>query len=151
MNGSKNTDMTREIKFRIWNTKEKYIEDLSRPWAVLDNKVWDLRNGNELRDVKLLEFTNFEDNNGKDIFEGDIIRRYTYDGDIEWGYVVYCTCLGGFDLNMVLTTEEFDQFQIVECPTEAFEDCEVIGNIYENPEILDLELDEWDRLNGKNI
>jgi len=146
--------MTREIKFRIWDKK-------THKWLLTSEMVFLIRTDTNYLDLSNLrtdspnysdelivsEFTNFEDNNGKDIFEGDIIRRYTYDGDIEWGYVAYSTCLGGVNLNMVLTTEEFEQFQITECPAEAFEDCEVIGNIYENPEILDLELDEWDRLN----
>ena len=80
------------------------------------------------------QYIGLKDKKECEIYEGDIIRRYTHRGNIEWGYVYWDDI--SFEVKRLLTTEEINQFEWIGWPGEYFDDCEVIGNIYENPEIL---------------
>jgi len=71
----------REIKFRVWYKKERFMEDLTWPFAIIDNEqVFDLRTGRELSsDVEILQYTESKDKNGKEIYEGDIVSGWVPD------------------------------------------------------------------------
>lgn len=71
----------------------------------------------------ICQFTGLKDKNGKEIYEEDILR--TQRGD--WGVVKYKAPYFG------LTVSET---QISLYNKEWIEDCEIIGNIYQNPELL---------------
>jgi len=84
----------------------------------------------------LLQFTGLLDKHGKEIYVEDIVKTDNREGVHK--FVVkyenyYCGSLGAF----VFDTEE--DVSSVHC--EATECCEVIGNIYENPELY-LETEE---------
>lgn len=108
----------REIKFRALvenkQTKERHWEyyyTLCEPaWLDCYRVI-----------VRDLEFVGLRDKNGKEMYEGDIINQgegYSYQiGKIKFGDgKFYCTV--GMDWGEIETT------------------CEIIGNIYENPELL---------------
>lgn len=70
-------------------------------------------------------FTGLTDRNGVKIFEGDIVR-YGQRGKVE-----YNSGSAQFTLNFTNSTYEgFDKI--------PFCDCEVLGNIYDNPELLEV-------------
>lgn len=73
------------------------------------------------------QYTGFVDKKGKKIFEGDIVSIYNSKAflfAVEWNnqYVLKCTTNGVSDniLNVI----------------ESSEDVEVVGNIYDNPELI---------------
>ena len=130
--------MKRKIKFRVWsNQLSKWITDyvitdynLS---AVTINHIF---NHTELdnEDIIFQQFTGLEDKNGKDIYEGDIIQQLSFedwgddDGDIlnrDVQFKTYDTSYGFYESGWY-----FGAYGKIE------KDCEVIGNIFENPELL---------------
>jgi hypothetical protein len=107
----------REIKFRAWDGDKKIItqpQDLSccrSSWSWLG-----------LKDMPLMQYTGLKDKNGKEIYEGDIcfidnIQNF----EVIWSRI-------GFWFKR----EDGELFVLT--PQNAW--IEVIGNIYENPELL---------------
>jgi len=120
---------TKEIKFRAWdkNRKEMLYSDGDDPNKILIN--WDFRN-NHWKAVRakdrfvlgkansiLMQYTGLKDKNGKEIYEGDIIKG-------EW-----------IDLYTGLTKEKISVITDIRAIPDYI-NCEIIGNIYENPELL---------------
>lgn len=73
------------------------------------------------------QYTGFVDKKGKKIFEGDIVSIYNSKAflfAVEWNnqYVLKCTSNGVSD----------NILNVIESP----EDVEVVGNIYDNPELI---------------
>ena len=104
----------REIKFQVWNKKRKvmYFEELGRdPDGTLIRR----------------QYTGLKDKNGKDIYEGDIVQDQEGKHSVEW-----CEQEMGFRLFNVFFYKNDPGFPNV----ILWIDLEVIGNIYENPELL---------------
>jgi uncharacterized phage protein (TIGR01671 family) len=120
--------MNREIKFRAWHKK---LKSLHKVWVVdFQNKklqmwadtpeetgeqAWD-----SFEDVELMQYTGLKDRNGKEIYEGDILKYHSnsrLSDPIEFPK----------DYSWLKARTENSHWQ-----TEV----EVIGNIYENPELL---------------
>jgi len=79
--------------------------------------------GNQERGVILIQYTGLKDKNGKEIYEGDVIKRseVNYAHEVIFKDAAFCR-------------QRIDDKAIgsLEWP----QDFEVIGNIYENPELL---------------
>ena len=134
----------REFKFRAWIKKEKRMDDVNfinfaaqfvgkwecrKPHADLLNYKDEVttRRGKlcNLEDVELMQYTGLKDKNGKEIYEGDIVK---ISDDI------YC---------QVMWFDKFASFFLINEIGEAYKmsfvhNYEVIGNIYENPELLEV-------------
>jgi len=124
---------TREIKFRAWDKKRKIILDVGRiEWTkrLSIDEVWCAGDmGSLLReDADLMQYTGLKDMKGKEIYEGDIVKSNL------------CSSIGviGWD-NEVGSWFYLWQDGIKTYPRENYDvlDEEVIGNIYENPEIME--------------
>lgn len=79
------------------------------------------------------QYTGIKDKNGKKIFEGDIVRAH-YDGEYERIYQVMFYN-GGYKLKSKDCYTVYDYSIHDEHP-----DFEVIGNIYDNPELKENEI-----------
>ncbi len=146
--------MKREIKFRAWDKTAKAMVIIAPPHKFLAPKssknlsleVVDFQNGSGGDEYELMQYTGLKDRNGTEIYEGDIIKNTnktlitSLDDDklylVEWqngeydetdSLAKWLRYKPGFIFKkihegMVLI---FEQYQI-----------EVIGNIFENPELL---------------
>jgi uncharacterized phage protein (TIGR01671 family) len=143
--------MKREIKFRAWDVKNQQMIAptesglsiemyLDGSFAVMqlneDNGKWYDREGD---DFELMQYTGLKDKNGVEIYEGDIIK-ITWQTYSTGGYFqsddAYCehehiTTVEYNKLAFVFKSKNEKVFMI---PKKS--DIEVIGNIYENPELL---------------
>jgi len=83
-----------------------------------------------------LQFTGLTDKNGKEIYEGDILdfTFFTYVGiEIEE------TKRGVIEFNglaFVFKVQNEEDYELVNLNFDSESDCEVIGNIHENPELI---------------
>ena len=153
--------MNNRFKFRVWSKKyNKFIEDNRYPigsdyqliitqsgtliklglgdfeddcedsysWATFDNYE---------QDCIVMQCTGLKDKNGKLIYEGDILGG-TY-GNL---YVHYCDSCKQFqlkasDYGCIACEGDVHWYEVVESEDEN--ELEVVGNIYQNPELLEVE------------
>ncbi|WP_176397926.1 YopX family protein [Bacillus cereus] len=113
-------------QFRVWNLMSKKMME----WGeIFDLPAWEIFPGTpEQRAFNVMQYTGLKDKDGKDIYEGDIVRisghpfqgSINIDGIYEVGYnELMELCCGGWYLHRMRHWAE------------------VIGNIYENPELLE--------------
>ncbi|WP_052098090.1 YopX family protein [Paenibacillus stellifer] len=134
--------MSREIKFRAWLKKERRMLDkvnLTFPGAEMVIQWYDslddyyagsLSDCGE-RDVEVMQYTGLKDRNGREIYEGDILRDRASHDEIYYYKVIWSKSNACFYFQDYFADHErFGGEDIEWSQTEA------IGNIYENPELL---------------
>ena len=114
----------REIKFRAWNTTTRgylYTGDWKGKFK-LSNLFTYTEDTPDVYEVE--QFTGLHDKNGKEVYEGDIVKSIDSDFNrvIKWS-----------DITPSFTMQR-DDFK--ECVWYNEKYCEVIGNIHENPELI---------------
>ncbi len=113
----------REIKFRAWDAEEKnfiYFDALEGLLSECDETYRQRCVG------KFEQFTGLHDKNGKEIYEGDLIK-YGSDAPLEVIYRESCFCYNQKS-RYISRLQIFDNINKIE----------VIGNIHENPELLEV-------------
>lgn len=127
----------REIKFRAWTTESKEMlydvgiegievsifDEESGDWQILGDR----EENSMLQHCILMQYTGLKDKNGKEIYEGDIVRWYPQRRKNHIDVVIkYLDYWARFD---------FGDWYELDFPNTDKESL-VIGNIYENPELL---------------
>jgi hypothetical protein len=110
----------REIKFRAWDKKNKKMFHRLHLATHLEEYLDDF-------DYEVMQFTGLKDKEGKEIYEGDIVRfseHYCGDSTIEEQVKVIKWDINGYTDDLLVGSYNAPNW------------CEVIGNIYQNPELL---------------
>lgn len=127
----------REIKFKIYDKelKETHIEELQDLceddyWYDGETDIWSmLYDGTHKQERFVISlYTGLKDKNGVEIYEGDIVG----DKNIKWR-VKWNVHRMGFSLYPI-TEQIYDEMPINVEEKLGFE---ILGNIYENPELLE--------------
>lgn len=144
-------EMNRTIKFRAWDKKEeKFDYDM---FVDFEGDVWyyaeinydtpntEIDYNNSENRYELMQYTGFKDKNGTEIYEGDIVRLYDIwdelTGGREKGKQRICRVeYVGSGFLVVQGDEEGYERDLFMAKIND-DDLEVIGNIYENPELLE--------------
>ncbi len=105
----------REIKFRAWDkSRNVMVNDVSTGTITIWNSFDNV--SSEAKDCDFMQYTGLKDKNGKEIYEGDIVQ-FRDEGKKEYS----------------------SNIQEVTMHTGCYwsiTDWTIIGNIYENPELL---------------
>lgn len=151
--------MEREIKFRAWNKTHNYMDtefcihadghlyqDAQNTYDTPNEEI-----ESAYEELVVMQFTGLFDQNGTEIYEGDIMRMLYPDWPSQTDYsisleeyiksissigvVIFNLDLGCFNVKFGLDkygSEELGDFRVGRHGHK-----EVIGNIYENPELLE--------------
>jgi len=120
--------LPREIKFRIWHAvKQIMLEGSIQYWfkAVSESGRDPFQSG-----IEIMQYTGLKDENGREIYEGDIVKNKTCTENV-------------FNKAEIFFEDGKFQAKASGCnmcdeylSNGLFNVFEIIGNIYENPELL---------------
>lgn len=139
----------RKHKYRVWTGSKMLEVDHNRVEGeyalMLDREGWSLwswlgphtlaSTNNRIAwfkdpNARLLEYTGLKDRHGKEIYEGDIVQftafKVTMRQEVSWGAIFHETQMGD--------THSGAGFEIMDLSDPST--CEVIGNRYQNPELI---------------
>lgn len=127
--------MERQIKFRAWDNQAKKMSSTFNPLEGEKPTIY----GEAIysSDAVYMQFAGLQDINGKDIYDGDIAREWLVD-TVEpeggfWNYYEIKFEKGCFVCKEIgFTYENEEPTNLHKCANEIA----IIGNIYENPELL---------------
>lgn len=124
-------------KYRAWNksTKVMYDDgdivsiDIEKSQIYVKTPFFEQLSCYNFRDIDLMQSTGFTDNDGKDIFRGDIV---TSRGGLFKGVVSLRQDLGVYVINLI----GYNHFERL---CNVADSTHIIGNIWENPDLLEVD------------
>ena len=121
--------MSREIKFRAWDYTQNKMREVTSILSVCDGSwsvSYDDENYIDSDNIELMQYTGLKDCKGKEIYEGDILVGEHISFKVKVEYVN-----GAFE-----TESSIGHYHLL----SEFSRCTIIGNIYENSNLLDKEV-----------
>ena len=123
----------REIKFRAWDQRDKKM-------FTHESDILGFRPDRFV----LQQFTGLSDKDGKEVYEGDVLNQTWPDGKTVHGFVRWDDDNARFSIRNIVSGDWTLEHLVAEIKEQDLngyivslsKDVEVIGNIYENPELL---------------
>ena len=109
----------REIKFRAWDSNER--DSYRMKYNLSLNSAYFRQE--TLKGIEVMQFTGLLDKNGKEIYEGDIVHVWEHNVD-DKGVIRYD------ESHTAFVTGKYG------CTVGEFQNIEILGNIYENPDLI---------------
>ena len=132
----------REIKFRGYSKKYKrwfygclLIDETQKSFYIVDNMTGIAV---EVEKETIGQYTGLHDKNGKEIYEGDIVKFLNKYSDDEPRSKSKVYTFDGTPFCIDVETGEYDVITLAWAMKQNIEDVEIIGNIHDNPELLEV-------------
>lgn len=122
--------MQREIKFRVWNgSKMLGMKEIGFIPPLHSNMAPTLHDAFESmkKGMHIMQFTGLKDKTGREIYEGDVVRDHREGTKFEMKFGCSDDVIGFFGEDLIQMRYGLNL---------GNSEMEVIGNIYENPELL---------------
>lgn len=135
----------RELKFRAWSYDKKIMLK-SEWWVDIDEGMEDFsrikrisyigEKGEEIisKPLEIMQYTGLKDKNGVEIYEGDIVLYENYYEKTTAVVTFGTENVGIHGCSYYIEAGFYNKHEYYPEPTSSRD--EVIGNIYENPELL---------------
>jgi uncharacterized phage protein (TIGR01671 family) len=123
----------REYKFRVWDEEDKkmYYDMCFIPdWGFIKNGYEDCPWTDTFESRIVMQYTELKDNDGKEIYESDILE-YKHTGEIvivDWDNEIGC---------YIFDNENEIERDVYIGDMSLSNEYKIIGNKYENPELLE--------------
>lgn len=130
--------MSRTRKYRAWDLEDRVfthfaLSDIDARGGIKTPHGW--ARVSELDEALITEFVGLHDRTGKEMYEGDVVRFDHEDGPVE-AVVEHMVSddesmwISGLCLRFLRNLDE------EEIPTDFHPDITIIGNVWQNPELL---------------
>jgi len=124
--------MNRPIKFRVWDKREnKGMSTQNMLYDAQLHHFW--QDFVDYPGYELMQYTGLTDKNGKEIYEGDIVQ---YNQNSSYDNMDFIAKWSDDKLGFIFQSNSGEQLVNQTPHLNRFKHLEVVGNIFENPELL---------------